>query len=88
MSNNRFDVLIFKDKKHFIATTVSVDVAAQGSTADEALGRLTNLVTLEIKEAADKNMSLVELVGPAPVFVQELFNNKSTPNVEKTLIAA
>jgi predicted RNase H-like HicB family nuclease len=68
-------ILLIRDGDIFVAQCLELDVAAQGSSKDEALSRLNAVMRIEIKEARDQGRDIKD-IGPAPTVFHEIYESE------------
>jgi hypothetical protein len=81
---DKFRVIVLRDGDVFVAQCLEVDIAAQGTTADEALTRLGVAFRAELREAQATGRS-IEDIGPAPEAMSLMYESDV---VERTTLAA
>lgn len=77
-------VIILKDDGLFVAQCLEVDIAAQGRTPEEALGRLRTAFYSEKREAAEAGKTLDD-IGPAPKAFHAVYESDV---IERTALVA
>lgn len=76
--------VIFPDGDRFVAQALEIDIAAQGSSTDEAYRRLMLAVNAEQQDADHEGRDLFD-IGPAPASFHALFDDQ---NVRRETMAA
>lgn len=85
--SNTIRIIVFKEGDLFVAQALEVDIAAQASTADEAIAKLSALVRIEDREAKQAGGSLFD-IGPAPATVQAFYDDIEVRRDQIELAAA
>ena len=77
-----FDVLVIQEMVNnetaYCAQLLSVDIAAQGPTINEALKRLELTIYADIKECEGRGGGIVEVIGPPPAKFQKEFDKPTS----------
>ena len=68
-------VVVFREGDLFIAQGLELDICAQGKSSEEAKCRFDAALAAEICEAEARQMSLFDLIDPAPAFFEAIYEN-------------
>ncbi|MFH0763356.1 MAG: hypothetical protein V1925_05675 [Candidatus Omnitrophota bacterium] len=79
------DVYIEKEKDHYIAHCLDLDLVSQGATEEEAKQELVGLINEQIKYAVENNLEEL-LVHPAPPEYWKRFYRRKAEKLKRFLL--